>query len=370
MRYAKNAAQVTIYQNPDRFEAHTCVAQLANGDVVVTFSETRAKKHEDFDSVYLVRSTDRGRTFDPATKTPVWMQTTHFGSDIPLITQLSDGRLLVNHLVTSFYERKGITEDMGWQSEEGLLRQYSAEGTWISQSTDNGYTWEPGYKVNSEPLRWTMPANGILELPNGTLLMAVLGQLHTRRERKDQEPIRSVLLRSDNGGLDWEHWSTIAFDPAGIISFDEPALGRTADGVLVCMMRTEHLPRGRHQHMWVAYSYNDGESWSRPEATNLWGYPANLTLLSDGRMLATYGYRRGTYGVRGVISNDGLSWDVADEFIIRESQIPPQSATPDFYHIGYPHSVQLDDGTIFSVDHSFTEEPPYMQYVVGVHWEL
>ena len=110
-------------------------------------------------------------------------------------------------------EAESITEDMGWQSEEGLLRQYSAEGTWISQSTDNGYTWEPGYKVNSEPLRWTMPANGILELPNGTLLMAVLGQLHTRRERKDQEPIRSVLLRSDNGGLDWEHWSTIAFDP-------------------------------------------------------------------------------------------------------------------------------------------------------------
>jgi len=121
--------------------------------------------------------------------------------------------------------------------------------------------------------------------------------------------------------------------------------------------------------MWVAYSHDDGESWSRPEATNLWGYPADLTLLSDGRMLCTYGYRRGTYGVRGVISPDGLSWDVANEFIIREGAIPPRSATRDFYHIGYPHSVQLNDGTIFSVDHAFTDEP-YMQYVVGVRWEL
>jgi sialidase-1 len=369
VEFAKGAQQVTIYHNPDRFEAHTCVAELANGDVLVTFCETRAKKHEDFDSVFLVRSTDGGRTFDPATKTSVWPQTRYFGSDIPLIAQLSDGTLLMNHLVTSFHGAKGITEDMGWQSEEGLMRAKSAEGTWISRSTDNGYTWEPGYKVNSEPLRWTMPADSILELPNGTLLMAVLGQLNTRRERKDAEPIRSVLLRSDNRGEDWEHWSTIAFDPAGIISFDEPALGRTADGVLVCMMRTEHLPRGRHQHMWVAYSHDDGESWSRPEATNIWGYPADLTLLSDGRMLATYGYRRGTYGVRGVISPDGLSWDVANEFLIREGAIPPRSATRDFYHIGYPHSVQLSDGTIFSVDHAFTDEP-YMQYVVGVRWEL
>ena len=259
---------------------------------------------------------------------------------------------------------------MGWQSEEGLMRAKGAEGTWISQSRDNGHTWEPGYKVNSEPLRLDHAGR---QHPGATQRHLADGRAWPAQHPPGAQGRRADplgALRSDNGGEDWEHWSTIAFDPAGIISFDEPALGRTADGVLVCMMRTEHLPRGRHQHMWVAYSRDDGESWSRPEATNLWGYPAELTLLADGRMLATYGYRRGTYGVRGVISPDGLSWDVADEFIIREGAIPPQSATPDFYHIGYPHLVQLDDGTIFSVDHTFTGKPPYMQYVVGVHWEL
>ena len=87
-------------------------------------------------------------------------------------------------------------------------------------------------------------------------------------------------------------------------------------------------------------------------------------------MLATYGHRRGNYGVHGVISPDGLTWDATEEFVIRAGTIPPQSATPDFYHIGYPHSVQLADGSIFTVDHAFTEKPPYMQYVVGVHWDL
>ena len=108
-----------------------------------------------------------------------------------------------------------------------------------------------------------------------------------------------MLLRSDNRGEDWEHWSTIAFDPAGIISFDEPALGRTADGVLVCMMRTEHFPAGGTSTCGSLTPATTASPGARPEATNIWGYPADLTLLSDGRMLATYGYRRGTYGVRG-----------------------------------------------------------------------
>jgi hypothetical protein len=298
----------------------------------------------------------------------VWPQTDTFGSDIPLVTQISDGTVLVNHLVTSFYRQKGILTNYGPQSE-AFGRSIGAEGTWISRSNDNGHTWQPGYKISQEPMRWIMPADSILELPNGTLLMAVLGQLNTRRERKDQEPIRSVLMRSDDKGLHWEHWSTIAFDAAGIISFDEPALGRAADGTLVCMMRTEHLPRERHQSMWVAFSKNEGESWSEPQATNIWGYPADLTTLKDGRMLAIYGYRREPWGLRGCISDDGLHWDVKNEFVIRDGGIGNVS-DPTYWHIGYPHAVQLQNGRILAVDHNFTADEPHMQQVVGVLFDI
>jgi sialidase-1 len=364
----KNPEHVVIYRNPDRWEAHTGVCQLKNGDVLVTFSEARGKRHEDFDTVKCIRSTDNGKTFNTSTITTVWPQTEYFGSDIPLITQISDGTVLVNHLVTSFFFQRGIATDYGPQSE-GFARSIGAEGTWISRSNDNGHTWQPGYKVNQEPMRWIMPADSILELPKGTLLMACLGQLNTRRERKDQEPIRSVLLRSDDKGLHWEHWSTIAFDPAGIISFDEPALGRTGDGTLVVMNRAEHLPRARHQNMWVTYSKDEGESWSRPECTNLWGYPADLLLLKDGRMLATYGYRRAPWGLRGCISNDGLHWDIKNEFVIREGGVAPETI-PAWWHIGYPHSIQLQNGRIMSVDHNFTDREPWIQQVVGVIYDL
>ena len=257
----KNARQVTIYQDPTRYTCQVGLTQLANGDVVVVFNETRGLEHIDFDSILLVRSTDNGETWDPSTKTSVWPCILHFGSDTPSIAQLSDGSLLVNFLKTSFVRRKGILEDFGPQSEnlDGLKE---SEGPWLNKSTDNGRTWGPAYAASVAPMRHGQPIDQVTELPNGTVLTALLGQMRTRYWRVDEESSRCFLIRSDNGGLDWEYWSTIAYDPAGIISFDEPALGRAADGTFVCMMRTEHGPRQRHQHMWVAYSHNDGESWS------------------------------------------------------------------------------------------------------------
>ena len=272
--------------------------------------------------------------------------------------------------MTAFVDRKAIFEDFGPQSDT-LSRMRECDGVWLARSGDNGETWAPAYKASVSPMRWAQPIDEPVELPDGSLLMAVQGMLRARAYHADEEPYRCFLIRSDNKGQDWEHWSTIAYDPAGIVSFSEPTLGRMPDGTLVCMMRTMHLPRRRHQRMWVSYSRNVGESWSPPEATNLWGYPADLTLLRDGRMLCTYGYRRDPMGVRGCISSDGIHWDAANEFVIREGGTAPVAAEPGWYwHIGYPTSIQLKNGTIFTVDHQWTDKEPFVQYVVGVLWEL
>ena len=366
----KNARKVTIYQDPDCYTGQVGATQLTNGDVVVVFNEMRGRRHLDFDSIALMRSEDNGETWDPSRKVMVWEYTHHFGADTPSVTQLSDGRLLANWVMTAFVERKGILEDLGPQSER-LAAMREVDGAWLCESKDDGYSWGPAYKASIAPMRWGQPTDEVIELPNGTLLMAVHGAMRARTYQYNEEPFRCFLIRSDNGGLDWEYWSTIAYDPAGILTFAEPALGRTADGTLVCMMRTMSQPRWRHQRMWFAYSTNDGESWSRPEPTKLWGYPADFTLLQDGRMLCTYGHRREPYGVRVCVSEDGINWDPANELVVREGGIAPPEAVPGLYwHIGYPTSIQLQNGTIFSIDHQWTQEEPYVQYVVGVLWEL
>ena len=64
-------------------------------------------------------------------------------------------------------------------------------------------------------------------------------------------------------------------------------------------------------------------------------------------------------------------WDVANEFVIREGGTAPVDAEPNWYwHIGYPTSIQLQDGSMMTVDHQWTDQPPIVQFVVGVRWEL
>ena len=87
--------------------------------------------------------------------------------------------------------------------------------------------------------------------------------------------------------------------------------------------------------MWFCHSDDDGASWSRPVRTPLWGYPADVIELHDGRVLAVYGYRRDPWGVRGCISDDGVDWSLDDEFVIREGGAADPSVRQ-YWHIGYP----------------------------------
>ena len=160
-------------------------------------------------------------------------------------------------------------------------------------------------------------------------------------------------------------------------------------------MRTHVNPSGDAKNMVMVVSDDDGFSWTPPKWTNIWGYPPELIPLRDGRYLMVYGYRRPPYGVRGVVSEDGLKWDVRDEFVIREGGVPrfagadrpgssmmtPSSGlksagqvrwdNPGIYqHIGYPSVVQLPDGTIVASYHEWSDDPEPLQYVRCTRFRL
>ena len=76
------------------------------------------------------------------------------------------------------------------------------------------------------------------------------------------------------------------------------------------------------------------------------GHPTDLIQLSDGRLMATYGIRRGRHtdpgGVRVCFSKDnGETWDIQSEIQLRK----------DFLNldVGYPESIQLPDGGVLTV---------------------
>jgi len=65
--------------------------------------------------------------------------------------------------------------------------------------------------------------------------------------------------------------------------------------------------------------------WRQPTETPIWSggsSPPDLLLLSDGRILCTYGHRRAPYGVRACLSQDGGgSWDLKNEIVIRDDRL-------------------------------------------------
>ncbi len=60
------------------------------------------------------------------------------------------------------------------------------------------------------------------------------------------------------------------------------------------------------------------------------------------------------------MSNDGVTWSLANEFVVREGGAADPSVRQ-YWHIGYPSVAQLDDGTIVAAYHEYTKDARPMQ---------
>jgi sialidase-1 len=394
----------TIHKEPERCVNQVATRVLSDGDLVAVFNEERYPFHHDSGRTMLKRSRDGGVTWRPDAPQIVldWTETT--GNWDCGICELQDGTLVVNLTITGFFKRGQKPDQPSWASRPWSERwgdwtwAYKTQGwlgTYVVKSKDGGLTWSEPIPVNVRPLKHGGCRLGCWQLPSGAILMGLYGRIRGYGEEGENESTRSALMISEDGGDNWEYYSTLAYDPASIIDYEEPGLVRLADGRLVCFMRTHVNPSGDAKNMVMVVSEDDGFSWTSPRWTNIWGYPPELIALQDGRYLMIYGYRRPPYGVRGVISEDGLTWDVANEFVIREggvpqfseaerpgsSRMPPQPgltgsgavswSNPGVYqHIGYPSVVQMPDGVIVASYHEWDDAAQPLQYVRCTRFRL
>jgi hypothetical protein len=312
--------------------------------------------------------------------------------------------LLVNLTITGFFKRgiKPVSPSWSahpmtdeWGDWTWAYKTQGWLGTYVVKSTDGGETWCEPIPVNVRPLKHGGCRLGCWQLPNGSILMGLYGRIHGYEEEGEGESTRSALMRSDDNGDNWEYFSTLAYDPASIIDYEEPGLVQLKDGRLVCFMRTHANPTSDPRNMVMVVSEDDGFSWTPPKWTNIWGFPPELIALQDGRYLMVYGYRRTPYGTRGIISEDGLTWDVKNEFIIRDGGVPGKTVTdtpgssrmspasgkvsgggvdwhhPGVYqHIGYPSVAQMRDGTVVCSYHEWSDDPKPLQYVLCTRFRV
>lgn len=376
-----------------------CINQIAtrvlrDGTLVAVFNEERFPIHHDSGQTLIAHSKDGGVTWSKPSVVLSWTDTT--GNWDCGICELADGTWLVNLTITGFFKRGVKPEGVSWSSgpvteEWGdwswTFKTKAWLGTFVVKSKDRGQTWSDPIPVNVRPLKHGGCRLGCWQLPSGSILMGLYGRIRGYEEEGEGETTRSALMRSDDGGDNWEYYSTLAYDPASIIDYEEPSMLRLTDGRLVSFMRTHVNPSGDSKNMVFVVSDDDGFSWTPPKWTNIWGFPAETIPLLDGRYLMIYGYRRPPYGVRGVVSEDGLTWDVKNAFVIREGGVPGNPATegpnasarrrrinwnhPGAYqHIGYPSVAQTPDGTIVASYHEWDDGERPLQFVLCTRFRL
>jgi hypothetical protein len=363
----RDIEHVLAYRDPNHACNQGSIIRLANGELLLGYNEERGRSHSDSGQSCFVRSKDGGRTWDPASRMVVWPYTEYGGNWDCAFAQVSNGDILMHTRTCSFIAPKGLKEIAEQVigpppgRPERLKRQ---TGYALCRSSDNGATWTTAIPVNTAPMsesglgRYVCGGSGaghIIELPDGGLLLPLHGTIIREWPTMAGETPRVFVLRSDDGGFNWEYWATVAYDPGHILTFAEAGMTRLLDGRLICLMRTESRP-GRFDNMWLASSDDDGASWSRPVRTKLWGYPADVIQLFDGRVLAVYGYRKAPWGVRGCLSADGVNWDPKDEFVIREGGAASPEDVREYWHIGYPTVTQCADGTVVAAYHQYDDD--------------
>jgi sialidase-1 len=341
------------------------IVHLQDGRLMLGFNQERTREHADSGQSCVMFSGDLGDTWtDPQVVQPY---TDYTGNWDCAFAEVGSGELIMHTRLCSFMASTAVIGHSEQTTGPPPGRPYRLKrqtGYGLCRSADAGATWSPLIPVNTAPMAdsGTGPyiaggsgAGHIIELPDGGLLMPLHGSISREWPTRTGETIRSLVLRSDDLGHNWEYWATVAFDAASILDFFEPAMARLESGRLVCLLRSQARP-GRVDHLWCVHSDDDGASWSPPVRTPIWGFPADVVQLQDGRVLAVYGYRRAPWGVRAAISDDGITWRVESEFVVRAGGAAASSQSQ-YWHIGYPTVTRAADGTVIAAYHEYVDNP-------------
>ncbi len=334
-------SQQTLFADDEVYPAWPDIVRAGNGDLLVTFCSTDEHLGPDGRAV-MMRSTDNGHTWtEPGTIYDSPLDDRDIGLSVA-----PDGTLAL-HIWSTFWteelysryneEHYPLETLAAWKEHVNQPAYRAAEehkGRWVLTSRDHGYTW-------GERVRGPDAVHGGIVLANGTWLTAAY------REEKGNVAIYTAPASTGP----WIKSTVVETPQTAERRFGEPHVAQLPSGRLVVLIRATAIPyddKGDGLHLWAVTSDDNGETWSEPFSTGRWGFPPHLTVLSDGRLLATYGYRRFPYGQRAAISQDGVNWQETPEFVLR--------ADAPNHDLGYPASIEVAPGEILTVYYQETAE--------------
>jgi len=223
--------------------------------------------------------------------------------------------------------------------------------SWFYTSYDRCRTWLGPYSLPMFGLPGIAARTDYIALDSKRCLLFLTAA------KSNGEEGHVFCCRTDDGGGTFDFVSWVGPEPSGFSIM--PASIRLGSRILTAIRCREG------ERNWIdLYASDDyGETWeyvNRPvDNTGTGGNPPTLTLLRDGRLCMTYGYRDPPFGMRARISDDdGQSW--GEEIVLRDDG--------GNHDIGYPRAVQRPDGTMVTV-YYFNDHPEGERYIAATLFE-
>lgn len=336
-----------ICKQPGRYIGWPTIVKTREGILLVVFSGDREGHVCPWGKTQMVRSEDGGMTWSDA----VTINNTPLDDRDAGMVETREGTLLLSWFTGVGFDQwpcrlfSRETYDSWRRHSEKINAETRAHwlGSWARRSTDGGSTW-------GEPIR----------LPSSTTHGATLfsdGRLGMIVGLKEGDDKAQKLIVSEDDGVSWK---IVASIPGTDGPWGESHVIEAADQRLVALMRHQD-PDINQRNLWHSVSGDGGRTWSEAVRTGMVGYPPHLVRLRDGRLLVVYGRRVEPFGIRACLSSDaGETWDADNEMVLSEAHSPD---------LGYPASVQLDDGSIYTVFYQI-DKPEEKTSLMATHWRV
>ncbi len=352
-----------ISKQPEFYNGWPTVARRKNGQLLVTWSGGRVGHICPFGRVEMMTSIDDGKTW---TWPRVLLDTNIDDRDAGVLETVK-GTLIVTTFTSLEYqkdhyfgaEKWGHKDDPAWIAAHARIpddkKREAQLGEWAIRSTDGGLSW-------SKPLATIVNSpHGPTQLADGRLLY-VGKRLWKGSTVTTSEMQKMSVVESTDDGKTWKWLADIPSRPGDTVNRDYHELHavEAADGSIITQIRNHN--KANSGETLQTESSDGGKTWSVPHSIGVSGFPSFLTRLKDDRLLMTYGYRLKPYGNQARVSEDnGKTW--SEPIIISDD-----GASTD---IGYPSTVQLEDGSLLTIWYEAPKAKESLNAVLRqAHWTL
>lgn len=349
MKIIKIGEPKIIMNNPSshhNYFAWPTATRLQNGKIAVAASGFRLRHICPFGKMVVSFSEDEGETYTapaPVIDTPL------DDRDGGIMTFGENGVIVSSFNNTLNFQRKQNKKDpyalayldtVSPEAEEKYL------GATYRISLDGGVTFG---EIFRSPV--TSP-HGPLALSDGSIIW--VGRVFSPEDDKVKgvDCIEAHKINLDGTSEFVGRIENVIYNNIELLSC-EPHTIELEDGRLLVHIRLQ-LYKGSESVFTIFQSVSDdkGKTWSKPRQLldRMGGAPAHILKHSSGRLISVYGYREAPYGIKVMFSDDnGETWDTGHDIYVNGVSLD----------LGYPTSVELDDGSILTVfyAHPSKDEP-------------